>query len=158
MTGQFAEGTTVSVEKSRAELEKLIVRHGATQFASGWYGNSAMVGFVIGGRGVRFVLQLPDKSDKRYAMTPARRFMRKPEDRTKAWEQDCRSRWRALVLVIKAKLEAVQVGISTIEDEFLAWTVLPGGDGRTVGEQLRPQLAAAMESGQAPRLLLNGGA
>jgi hypothetical protein len=35
-------------------------------------------------------------------------------------EAATRQRWRALVLVIKAKLEAVEAGISTLESEFLA--------------------------------------
>ena len=35
------------------------------------------------------------------------------------WEQACRQRWRALALVIKAKLEAIDAEISTFEEEFL---------------------------------------
>ncbi|MFN7930906.1 MAG: hypothetical protein U0Y68_23875 [Blastocatellia bacterium] len=55
-----------------------------------------------------------------------------------AWEQATRQKWRALALVIKAKLEAVESGITTIEQEFLPFIV--AADGRTVGEHLIPQL------------------
>jgi hypothetical protein len=55
-----------------------------------------------------------------------------------AWEQACRSRWRALLLCIKAKLEACAVGITTFDSEFLAHIVT--GDGRTVAERIVPQL------------------
>ncbi len=146
----FASDTGVSVEKTKLELEKLLVRYGATEFATGWSGNLAHVGFVIGKpqeRRIRFTLPLPDKSDKQFMRTPKGMWMRTPEGRAKAWEQACRTRWRALLLVIKAKLEAAQVGISTIEDEFMAWTVL--GDGRTVGDAVRPYLQAAMTPGRS---------
>lgn len=32
---RFAEGTSVSVEKTRAEIERLVVRYGANQFVTG---------------------------------------------------------------------------------------------------------------------------
>ena len=101
-------------------------------------------------------LPLPAKSDKQFHRTPTGRQRRNPADAERAWEQACRSRWRALLLVIKAKLEAVQVGISTVEDEFLAWTVLPG-DARTIGERLRPQIEESVKSGKPPLLLALGG-
>lgn len=56
-----------------------------------------------------------------------------------AWEQACRQRWQALLLAIKAMLEAVAAGIAQFEDEFLAYLVDPTTNG-TVGDLLRPQL------------------
>ena len=38
-----------------------------------------------------------------------------------------RQRWRALALCIKAKLEAVECGITSFEEEFLAHVVMPNG-------------------------------
>jgi hypothetical protein len=60
-------------------------------------------------------------------------------------DQATRSAWRALLLVIKAKLEAVETGITTFEDEFLAHLVLPNG--QTVGEWAIPMIAEAYENG-----------
>lgn len=68
-----------------------------------------------------------------------------------AWEQACRSRWRALYLIVKAKLEAVEAGISTVEREFLYDIVLP--DGRTAGEWIAPQIEMAYQTGQMPAML-----
>jgi hypothetical protein len=65
----------------------------------------------------------------------------------RAWEQACRSRWRALALIIKAKLEAVDLGITSVEKEFAPDMVM--GDGRTVYEQM----LAAIKSGTAPKTL-----
>jgi hypothetical protein len=154
----FAERTTSSVERSKADIEKLLSRYGATKFASGWDDGEAHLGFCIASRTIRFVLPLPDKTADEFTLTPAGRRKRNPEDAARAWEQACRSRWRALLLVIKAKLEAAEVGISTIEDEFMAWTVLPGNRGRTIGEILRPQIEEAVASGKIAPLLLGGGA
>jgi hypothetical protein len=72
----------------------------------------------------------------------------------KRWEQACAERWRALALVIKAKLEAVQQGISTFEDEFLAQTVLP--DGNTLSRWIQPQLTSVYATGHMPPLLSAG--
>jgi hypothetical protein len=153
----FATDTTVPVERSKAEIERLLGRHGAARFMSGWDGDTAAIGFVLGNRTIRFTLPLPAKADKQFHRTPTGRQRRNPADAERAWEQACRSRWRALLLVIKAKLEAVQVGISTVEDEFLAWTVLPG-DGRTVGERLRLTIDESVASGKPALLAIGGGA
>jgi hypothetical protein len=153
----FATDTTVPVERSKAEIERLLGRHGAARFMSGWDGDTAVIGFVLGNRTIRCTLPLPAKTDKQFHRTPTGRQRRNPADAERAWEQACRSRWRALRLVIKAKLEAVQVSISTVEDEFLAWTVLPG-DGRTVGERLRLTIDESVKSGKPALLALGGGA
>jgi hypothetical protein len=66
-----------------------------------------------------------------------------------------RQRWRALALVIKAKLEAVEAGISSVEDEFLSFIMLPNGS--TVGEWVQPQIERVYESGSMPALLPGSG-
>ncbi|WP_198651245.1 hypothetical protein [Salinicola sp. CPA57] len=72
-----------------------------------------------------------------------------------AWEQACRQRWRALALVIKAKLEAVESGITMFEEEFLAHIVLPNGG--TVGGWMLPQIKKSYDSGSMPPLLAKPG-
>lgn len=59
--------------------------------------------------------------------------------------------WRALLLTIKAKLEAVAGGIEEFDDAFMAQIVLPTGE--TMGERSRPLIAQAYESGKVPPLL-----
>ena len=54
-------------------------------------------------------------------------------------------------MVIKAKLEAVTAGISTIETEFLANIVLP--DNTTAGEWMLPQIDQAYRTREMPPLL-----
>jgi hypothetical protein len=151
---RFAASTDVSADRSRAEIERTLSRYGADQFMYGWDGPRAVVGFRMGGRMVRFLLPLPDREDREFTHTPARGTRRSDAQIYAAWEQATRQRWRALSLVIKAKLEAVESGITTFEEEFLAHTVMP--DNRTVGEVLLPRIAEAYETGKMPALLLPG--
>lgn len=147
----YAEKTSVSVAKTKADIEELIQKAGAGQFVSGYKENMAAIGFSVDNRQIRFVLPLPDKEDKKFWYTPERRNKRTKEQAYAAWEQACRAKWRALYLIIKAKLEVVESGISTIEREFFYDIVLP--DGNTVGEFLSPQLDMVYESGNMPPML-----
>lgn len=147
---KFAEGTTVSVEKSRAEIEKLITRYGATSTAFMNSPGLAIVCFVANDRRILFQLKLPDINEKRFAKDGRGSPLSQPKKAEK-WEQACRQVWRALALVIKAKLEAVETGITSFEDEFLAHIVMP--DGQTVATHIRPRIAEAYAGGQMLQLL-----
>lgn len=146
---RFAADTSVSVSASKVEIERIVERYGADGFMSGWQANEAMIAFTMMKRQVRFVLTMPAKTEKRF--TEHSRGPRTPEAALKEWEQACRQRWRALALVIKAKLEAIESNISTFEDEFMAHIVLPNGN--TVSQEVRPKIAAAYESGTMQPLL-----
>lgn len=146
---RFAEDTSVSVEKSRAEIEKLLTKYGASAFMSGNNQVEAVIAFEMKDRKIMFRLPLPRKDERRF--THSSRGMRTASAALEGWEQACRSRWRALALAIKAKLEAVAIGITTFEDEFMANIVMP--DGMTVGQHVRPRIADAYASGQVTPLL-----
>jgi hypothetical protein len=152
---RYAKDTTVPAERSRAEIERLLLRYGADQFMYGIKPEAAVIAFRAQGRHIRFVLPFPSPSERRFThVKHARRYYE--TERTEiqaraAWEQEVRARWRALALVIKAKLEAVESGIAEFEDEFMAHVVLPNG--QTMSEHARPLIARAYESGQMPPLL-----
>lgn len=148
---RYAANTEVSTEKSRGEIERTLSRYGASAFMYGWDADQAVIQFKADDRLVRFLLPLPDRNDPAFTRTPAGRYTRSPEDAEKAWEQACRVQWRALALVIKAKLEAVEAGITEFEDEFLAQIVLPSGE--TAGSWMRPQITEAYETGRMPSAL-----
>jgi hypothetical protein len=153
---RYAENTTVSSEKSRAEIERTLTRYGATQFAYGWDHGHSLIEFGMEGRRVRFVLPLPDREADEFWTTPARRNRRTPEQAEAEWEKACRQRWRALALVVKAKLEAVEAEIAEFETEFLGHIVLPNGG--TVGQWMGPQIERAYETSEMPPMLaLPGG-
>lgn len=148
---RYAQNTAVSSEKSKAEIERLLTRYGATAFISGWSGNQAAISFEMNQKRIKFLLPLPDKTSKEFTHTPGRGNRRSEADAYKAWEQSTRQRWRALALVVKAKLEAVESGITTFEDEFMAHIVMP--DGKTVAEHAMPMIEAAYKSGKPVALL-----
>jgi hypothetical protein len=148
----YAQKTEVPVDRSRGEIERILQRYGCTSFAYGWDQHGAVIQFEAQARRVKFVLPLPNPNERRF--THHSRGMRTPDAQQKEYEQATRQRWRALALVIKAKLEAVEAGITTFEDEFLAHTMLPNG--QTVGEWAGPQVDAVYLGGGMPALLPGG--
>lgn len=148
--GRFAVNTTVSIERSKVEIESILTRYGAGQFGYATDNDRgiATVQFSAKGRHVRFTLRLPSKKDRKFQFSPAGRVRLTPEKQVEAWEQACRQRWRALALYVKAKLEAVESGITEFEDEFLAHIVLPGGG--LVATLMKPQIEKAYEQGTVP--------
>ena len=147
----YAADTSVSVDRSIAEVRGTVLRYGATGFAYGEEDGRAAVMFTIDDRRVRIVVPLPSIDEQRFRLTPARGTQRTPAQQREQWEQACRQRWRALAFVVKAKLEAIEAGIAEFETEFLGYLVLPGG--QTVREHLGDQLAPALAGGAAGSLL-----
>lgn len=146
---RYAQNTSVPADRSRAEIDKILTRYGASGFGYSWerrevainpvpvYGpkteqrDFAAIVFQFKERRVRLDVPMPTA---REAGTAERA------------ERATRQRWRALLLVIKAKLEAVESGISTLEQEFLAHVVTESG--RTIGEIIIPQISEAVRAGR----------
>lgn len=149
--GKFATETKVPVEKTRAEIEATLSRYGATEFGYMRREREAVIAFATANRKVRFNLPLPALDDKEFRQTPGKRSTRSPEGIRAAWDQACRQRWRALLLAIKAKLEAVDSKISTFEQEFMAFVVDPVTL-KTVGETITPLIEERYQrpEGSAP--------
>jgi len=148
---KYAEHTDVSADKSRAEIDKTLQRYGATGFMYGWEESQAMIAFKMSNRQIKFLLKMPDRQEKRFWFTPGRNMKRTDAQAYQAWEQATRQRWRALALAVKAKLEAVESGITTFEQEFYAFVVLPSG--RTIYEETCAAVNQAYLTGKTPLLL-----
>jgi hypothetical protein len=108
----YAANTKVSVTRSREQVIDFLRKHGAVEFAFGIRSGTSILTFALDDREIRITIDMPER------------------------EQECMSRWRAILLIVKAKLEAISSGISTIEREFLA-DVVVAADGRTVHEVMR---------------------
>ena len=134
MTRRYAEDTKVPVAQSRTQIEAMLRKSGAERVLHMDEPGEAVVMFLLTGRLIKLLVPIaPDARD-----------------------QERRRVWRALGLVIKAKLEATASGIETVESAWLAHVVLP--DGQTVGRWIEPQLQVAYERGQMPThpLMLEG--
>lgn len=131
----YADKTKVPSHKTRMEIEQLLGKHKALQYGTAVDHTllRARVQFRLHDRIVRFSVTLPDVKQFRVVAN---------------YEQAERQRWRALLLVIKAKLEAVESKIATFEEEFLAHIVMPND--QTVGDLVRPQIAEAYATGRLP--------
>ncbi|MFZ5440495.1 MAG: hypothetical protein ACOZQL_10830 [Myxococcota bacterium] len=185
---KYATDTSVSVAKSRGEIESLLSRAGAGRFFSGAEEGRAFVGFsmrcnqkpcpscspphpstyrsacgicertgkVHETRNVMFELPLPKASA---FARDGRGRARSATSQHAAWEQACRSAWRALFLAIKAKLVSVESGVETFEEAFLAQLVVKDEDGRAVrfGTRAVKAIAESYERNGPPQLLLGSG-
>jgi hypothetical protein len=152
--GNYASGTSVPADQTKADIERTLRRYGAEQFAHGWDADRAYIAFKLRDRFIKFVLSFPDRNSVEVVMTPTGKS-RTESDAQRRWEQAVRQKWRALLLVIKAKLESVDGGIETIEEAFLPQIVLP--DGSTVGHWAQHAIPEAYERGKMPGSLLRIG-
>lgn len=155
---RYAKGTSVPVERTRAEIERLLGQHGAGQFMSATDAErgTAIIGWTMGGRMVRLSVPLPKPNAPEFTQRLWKgkplSYSRVPADVARArWEQACRTRWRSVLLIIKAKFEAISSGISSVEREFLADMVM--ANGQTLGTWVAPQLETMYASGRMPLLL-----
>jgi hypothetical protein len=124
----YAEYTKVPISQSLDEIRRTVSKYGGEQFLHAVAEDRIIVGFTKEKRQVRFQVR-QDPNDP----------------------QTNRRLCRALLLVLKAKLEAVASGVSIFEDEFLANIVLPTG--ALVATEVRPRLAAAYAGREMPALL-----
>lgn len=154
---RYAASTSVTTGASIEEIRRTVERYGASAFGvlteDGPEGGRAAITFVAQGRQLRMSLDLPSRSERRFTHTPSKGLVRTSEQARDAWEQACRQRWRALALLVKALLEAVESGIVAFSEAWLPYTVVPG-TGMTVAESIGAQLEEAVEAGSPPRLML----
>lgn len=157
MASTFAADTDVPVERSKSQIEALLVKYGAEGYHTGWQMATPndpgwdAIEFLWKGKQIRFRLPRPSETDKSFIDKYG--FRLSGDKLTRAIAQRNRQRWRVLFLVVKAKLEAVEAGISIFEEEFMSFIVTASG--RTVGEILLPRLSAAsgplqLEAGREP--------
>lgn len=136
---KYANKTTVSPERSRAEIEKTLLSYGATGFLYGWEDNRVVIQFKMKSRSIRYVQEMPQLSQ----------FKNRQQ-----WEQSVRQRWRSLAILIKGKLDGVENGTVEFEREFLSYIVMPNG--RTVYEETAEIVNLAYLTGTMPIANLNG--
>lgn len=122
----YAKDTRVPVERTRLEIEHILDKYGASHYGVAFdrIANRALVSFQLEDRRIRFELALPP-----------------PEN-----AQQVRSRWRSLLMCIKAKMESVASNIETFDEAFLPHLVMR--DGRRFGEIVVPQLEQISGGGQ----------
>ena len=149
----YAQNTSVSVSKTRGEIDALLRSHLATAIMTGDRDGQAFIAFEMCDRRFQFRLELPLLKDYAVHVTPGGREKEcSPQQQFALHEQASRSRWRALFLAIKSKLVSVEAGIETMEEAFLAQIVVPGRRG-TFAQWAIPQIQKAYDGFDLPPLL-----
>lgn len=126
----YAEHTKVPFDRTVIEILTMLRKAGAAQVGQMEEESRLTVIFRLGERQVRFRV---------------------------SWEKgevSKRQRARALLLVIKAKLESIASEVETFEQAFLANIVL--ADGATVHERVSADLRIEYQSGKPSMSLLGG--
>ena len=137
MTNRYAAGTTVTPEKSRDELYRTLKRYGATETLVYEAERLLRVGFAYRGRKIAIPFALPARRD---FPTQA------------GHDREVRRRWRVLLLLLKSRLESVEEGAEDVDEAFMPYLMLPGS-GAIVADEVKPKVAEAYRTGEAPELL-----
>lgn len=161
MATSFASGTSVSVEKTRGEIEAMLMKVGASSFGTVTHVElrKAVIGFTYKKIQIEMHVGLPDPKGREFTKEKRRSWIDNPESkRLELYSAEVRRRWRCLALAIKAKLISVEDGVTTFETEFLPYMVMPNG--QTFAQNMMPAIEAAKESGliRPDMLALPGGA
>jgi len=135
---RYAEGTKVSVDTSRGELSAILAKHGVKR--QGWMGDETAdeLFFELDGGQFRLRIEKP-------TLTEIRQMYPNAYDHQAKLEAEWRRRWRANVLLLKAKLEFIDSGDTTLDRELLPYRVLK--DGRTLLEAMELDAIPLLEAG-----------
>lgn len=130
---RYAEGTKVTVESSRGEITGILAKHGVQK-----------MGWMSSPDGDELLFELEGGSFRFRMVKPTADSLRARDGKNYAYPQNIdweakavaewRRVWRANVLLLKAKLEFIESGDTTLDRELMAYRVLK--DGRTLEEAI----------------------
>lgn len=160
----YAEGTVVTAEKSRAEIEKVLAKYGAKNrlvFTNDDAGE-IQVSFEIAGKRVLMSRNLPSAQDRKMSRD-TKGYTRTAKQTEAAVDKETRRRWRAMLLKVKVRLEDAfseehvtpEEKARAFYDNFGMDVVLPGN--RTLAHVVLPQIEEAYGTGRPVAGLLEGG-
>lgn len=119
----YAEGTKVAVSKTIAEIEDLVRKSGGERFYRGEHEGKMVLGWWQKERMIMFGVELKPLSE--FAKKPGSWRTLPVSEQEKRRDQAMREKWRAMLLVIKAKYASVEAKIETFEESFLGQLVVP---------------------------------
>lgn len=144
----YAETTKVPLEQSIAEIIGMVRRAGAESVGQFHERDQFIIMFALGDRRMKFSVPLVTEWT-----CPTRGGNGREIDVRAKIEQANRQKGRALMLVVKAKLESVESGVETFEQAFLANILM--ADGATVYERVSEPIALEYKTGKVGPLRLS---
>jgi len=144
---RYAEGTAVSVESSRGEITGILAKHGVTRMGWATEPQQDALHFELAGHSYRLYIQRPTVDEVRGMWIADGRDWSRVYDRDAKVAAEWKRRWRANVLLLKAKLEFADGLTSTVERELMPYMLLR--DGRTLEAALADGGVPLLEAGKA---------
>lgn len=145
----YAEATSVPVDRSIGEITRMLRTAGAERLATAEIPGQIAIQCMLHDRMLRFAVNMPDITEM--PKRDGRGSTLSDSQRAAKVSQRHRQRARALLLVVKAKLESVESGVETFEEAFLANVVMP--DGKTIAQHAAPAIESAYAGGPSIPLL-----
>lgn len=145
---KYAQGTSVTAERSRSEIEYVLGKFGADQFGYAMDKVSKCAKLWFRYKGAHFLFRLPmaDANDKAVKFTASGRLRVSNQVEQIIGDENAR-RWRSLRTVIKSMLVGVEDGILNFAEIFMPYMVW--GDGRTTADTLLPTVEECLGRGGA---------
>jgi hypothetical protein len=136
----YAQGTSVTEDRSRAQIERDLMKYGASHFGYSRTPNEANIFFTMDSLPFQLSVDLPKLED--FRLTGAGNERSESGQKTEL-EKEVRRRWRSLAAVIKGILVAVDDGIFSLEQAMMGFIVDPSG--RSLYEAAKPTLEKQRE-------------
>lgn len=140
---RYAAKASVPPDRSRAEIERMLERHGATGFAHAYQNNLAMIELIATTAAAALSSSYRPATTSTTGAPPPVGGAARPRGGVVAARFT--ATLAALALVVEAKLEAVTTGIVSFEDEGAMHVVLP--EGPHCGRARRPSGRAGVRDG-----------
>jgi len=127
---KYAKDTDVPVSRSKLHIERLLTDWGIEEYFFGTSSRGDGIGFKFSDK--TYKLSVPVAND--------------------CSEKTRRQMWRILFMSLKMKLEEIDAGLITFEDQFLSQMALPNGS--TVGQFMKlPENIALLNKSEMPLML-----
>lgn len=134
---KYAKNTTVPISKTKIQIQNLLTSWGIDEFFFGTSPRGDGIGFKYKDHVYKHNVPMP----------PDKNILSERQ-----YEQKVRQRWRILYMSLKMKLEEIDSGGMSFEDQFLAMMCLP--DGSTVGDFMRlPENVSMLQKAEMPKMI-----
>jgi len=143
---KYAEKTKVPIGRSKERIENLLIKSGIENFGYETNRKFAAIKFVYEGLSYMVGIKLQDITNEKFTHTSGGKLRKDKDSIFQGWMQEQKRLWRVLELVIKAKLELINEGGSSFEQEFLSGMLTR--DGKPLILKLIPFIEQAKQTGQ----------
>lgn len=132
---RYATKTAVPVDRSMAEVRGILLKNNAQAVAIAESLDAASVQFIFENHPYKFIIKYPTFRDHQIQYTKSGKA-RTETQMHKEINDEHKRLWRAMVLYIKAAIEAHQSGLVNLKKSLMGNLVLSDGSGQTVYQRL----------------------